>query len=377
MSITKFSTNAADNGNRLASGTMLEGMSPSQINDGVRSLMASIRQQHNEAEWIEHGTGNDVVNYTRVSSNSVSMPVDVTNIFTVNRRVKIIDGGNTTLYGRVTSVSFSSPNSTLIFDLDNSSTLGSGNPTSVKYGIIGSLNTSLPSLVPTGTIQMYGGATAPTGYLFCDGTTINRNTYSDLFAIIAENYGSGNGSSTFTLPNLQEKFPLGKSSAKALGSSGGSFTTTPTGTNSTPTFTGNAFTPSGSVSVAVNNHTLTESQMPSHSHYLFGNHSSTGGIFKRINGNDTGASVNTTASLEYYQISGSDDFKYRIAYSSVTPSVHNSSTEGSSSAHNHGASGTFSGASTTPIGTVSVPTFTGDSIDTTNSYQVVNYIIKY
>ena len=363
MSITRFSTNAADNGNRLASGTMLEGMSPSQINDGVRSLMASIRQQHNEAEWIEHGTGNDVVNYSRVSNNSVSMPVNVTNIFTVNRRVKIIDGGNTTLYGRVTSVSFSSPNSTLIFDLDNGATLGSGNPTSVKYGIIGSLNTSLPSLVPTGTIQMYGGTAAPTGYLVCDGTTINRNTYSDLFAIIAENYGNGDGSSTFTLPNLQEKFPLGKSSSHGLGTTGGSFTTTPTGTNSAPTFTGTAFTPSGSVAVAIASHTLTTSQLPSHNHSM-----------TIAGGGNSGGYIHATYGSGFAQADANSSIS---SFPTITmPSAVIGNT-GGGAGHNHNASGTFTGTAITPSGTINTPVFTGNSIDTTNSYQVVNYIIKY
>ena len=353
MSIANFSTVAANNGNRLASGTMNEGMSPSQVNDGVRSLIASIRQYYNEAEWIEYGTGNATCNYTRVSGTSLSMPVDVTNIYTVNRRVKIIDGGGATLYGRVTSVAFSSPSSTLVFEFDGGATLGSGNPTSVKHGIIGATNTSLPSVVPTGTIQMYGGASTPTGYLFCDGTAISRTTYSDLFSTIATNYGTGNGSSTFNLPNLQQKFPLGKSGSYALGSTGGSFARTPSGSNSTPTFSGNAFTPSGYISLSgtVSSHAITQAELPNIN-------LTTTKMFKTEQGIDNrGSSSGAGGAYE----------------TAVIP------LGGSGNAHTHGWSGSssFSGDSATPSGSVSAPTFTGSSLDLTNPYQVVNYIIKY
>lgn len=57
----------------------------------------------------------------------------------------------------------------------------------------------------TGTIYMYMGSTSniPSGYLLCDGSTTNRNTYNDLFTLIGTNYGSGDGSSTFNLPDLR------------------------------------------------------------------------------------------------------------------------------------------------------------------------------
>ena len=375
MSITAWSTTASQNGDRLNSGNFLEGQSPSTLNDGSRDALASIRAWANDLEWYEFGTGSNTTTYTRVSATSISIPLDVTGQFEINRRVKIIDGSGSRIYGRVETCTYSSPNTTITFDFD-SSQLGSGNPTSVKYGIISPTNTSLPAVNPVGSIVMYSGATPPSGWLMCNGASVSKTAYSSLFAIVGSSFGSAT-STNFILPNLQSKFPKGKDSGDNLGDTGGTTSQTPTGTNSAQTFTGNAFTPSGSVSVAVNNHTLTEAQMPSHSHYLFGNHSSTGGIFKRINGNDTGASVNTTASLEYYQISGSDDFKYRIAYTSGTASVHNSSVVGSSPAHNHGASGTFSGSAITPTGAVSASTFTGNTIDITNPYVALNYQIKY
>ena len=382
MSITAWSTTASQNGNRLVSGNFLENQAPSTVNDAGRSVMAQIRSWANNIEWFEFGTGSNTVSYTRVSATSLTMPIDVVDEFHVNRRVKIVDGQGATLYGRVTSSAFNSPNTELSFEFDSGS-LGSGNPTSVSYGIISATNTSLPSVVPTGTILMTGSATADSGYFICDGTAYSRTTYSALFTKIGVAFGVGDGSSSFNIPNLQAKFPLGKSGSYGLGTTGGAFAQTPSGTISTPSFSGNAFTPSGSVSVSVNNHTLTTSQIPSHSHYLFANHSmeqNANTDWVRRSGNLYKSSgINKSASLEGYQASGSDDFKYSMAFdrNNATPSVHPSSSVGSGSGHNHGASATFSGGSITPSGSISTPTYSGSSLNTTNPYVAINYQIKF
>lgn len=52
-----------------------------------------------------------------------------------------------------------------------------------------------------GTIELWGGSTAPDGYLLCNGGTISRTLYKDLFAVIGTTYGAGDGSTTFKLPN--------------------------------------------------------------------------------------------------------------------------------------------------------------------------------
>ena len=55
-----------------------------------------------------------------------------------------------------------------------------------------------------GDMVRYVGKTIPNGYLECDGSTVSRVQYSDLFAVIGESYGNGDGSTTFTLPNLKD-----------------------------------------------------------------------------------------------------------------------------------------------------------------------------
>jgi len=94
--------------------------------------------------------------------------------------------------------------------------------------------------VETGTILPYGGDTSDSlsDYLFCDGSAVSRTTYSDLFAVIGTNFGVGDGSTTFNVPNMQSKFPRGTSSAQG-GATGGA-----------------------------DSLTLTEAQMPTHNHSI-------------------------------------------------------------------------------------------------------------
>jgi microcystin-dependent protein len=101
--------------------------------------------------------------------------------------------------------------------------------------------TALAALVPSGTVSQTARATAPTGYLLCDGSAISRTTYSSLFDAIGTAYGVGDNSTTFNIPNLKGRVPVGFDSSQTefdtLGEAGGAKT-----------------------------HTLTEAQMPSHTH---------------------------------------------------------------------------------------------------------------
>jgi microcystin-dependent protein len=64
---------------------------------------------------------------------------------------------------------------------------------------------------PTGTLTAFAGSTAPSGWLVCDGAAISRATYSTLFGVIGTSYGAGDGSTTFNLPDLRGRVPVGLS----------------------------------------------------------------------------------------------------------------------------------------------------------------------
>jgi microcystin-dependent protein len=81
-----------------------------------------------------------------------------------------------------------------------------------------------PTQTPPGVIVMYGAASAPDGWLLCDGSEVSRTTYAALFAIIGTTYGSAGGT-TFTLPNFKSRMPFGLESGQTandtLGETGG------------------------------------------------------------------------------------------------------------------------------------------------------------
>ena len=79
--------------------------------------------------------------------------------------------------------------------------------------------------VPTGTVKTFAGASAPAEWLLCNGSEVSRTTYENLFSTIGTTYGSGDGSTTFNVPNLQGKVPIGSDGETyILGNSGGSKT---------------------------------------------------------------------------------------------------------------------------------------------------------
>lgn len=68
---------------------------------------------------------------------------------------------------------------------------------------------NLAPSVPAGTVKYHAAATAPTGYLECNGAAVSRTTYAALFAAIGDDYGPGDGTTTFNLPDLRGEFIRG------------------------------------------------------------------------------------------------------------------------------------------------------------------------
>ena len=108
--------------------------------------------------------------------------------------------------------------------------------------------------LPAGVIAPYAGTSAPTGYLLCYGQAVSRSTYSSLFSAISTTYGSGDGSSTFNVPDLRGRVVAGQDD---MGGSSANRLTDQTGGLNGDTLgdTGGSET-----------HTLTNSQLPEHTH---------------------------------------------------------------------------------------------------------------
>ena len=115
-----------------------------------------------------------------------------------------------------------------------------------KYDFSGAALTGIQGLA-TGTIVPWTTNSAPSGFLECDGSAVSRSTYADLFSEIGTTYGVGDGSSTFNLPDMQDKNVKSVSNNENAGTTGG-------GNNATPN------------SHSLANHTLTTNEIPSHNH---------------------------------------------------------------------------------------------------------------
>jgi microcystin-dependent protein len=76
---------------------------------------------------------------------------------------------------------------------------------------------------PVGSIVNYAGTSAPAGWLLCDGSAVSRTDYARLFDALGTTYGAGNGSTTFNLPNLADRVPVGPGS-RSVGTTGGAST---------------------------------------------------------------------------------------------------------------------------------------------------------
>lgn len=85
--------------------------------------------------------------------------------------------------------------------------------------------TNLLNLVPTGTIWPYSGSSCPNNWVFCDGAAVPRTgSFHNLYTVIGDRYGAGDGSTTFNLPNLSGRVPIGVSGSHGLATSGGAET---------------------------------------------------------------------------------------------------------------------------------------------------------
>lgn len=82
-------------------------------------------------------------------------------------------------------------------------------PSSLASNVVVAGSTTGGGNVPTGCVAMYINATPPTGWLLCNGTAVSRTTYAALFTVIGTTYGSGDGSTTFNLPDMQGRVPVG------------------------------------------------------------------------------------------------------------------------------------------------------------------------
>lgn len=234
--------------------------------------------------------------------------------------------------------------------------------------------------IPIGGITMWGGSSAPDGWLICNGAQVSRTTYQTLFTIIGTTYGVGDGSTTFNLPDLQQRFPLGKAAAgtgSTLGATGGTIDHT----HSVPAISAHSHTFSASPTTSSDgSHDHGGSTGSGGSHNHTGSTSSDGGHTHSYSGTTsdgsnvtdfagTSGSVFSSDAGHTHSYSGntSSDGSHSHSFTTSTDGSHSHSiSSGGSHTHSVSVSGTTSsdGASgSSTSGTANPP------------FQVVNFII--
>jgi len=218
----------------------------------------------------------------------------------------------------------------------------------------------LQNYVPTGCVKMYAGSTPPNTWLICDGSQVSRTTYATLFSVIGTTYGSGDGSTTFNVPNMQGNV--------VVGHNGGSYNRGQTGGSAT--------------------HTITTAEMPSHSHTgttdSSGSHSHTGTTDSTgshsHNYIDAYFAENRTGRRNGEGVFGTsagcdtdNDFYYRTADGGYST---NPSDIPTSSVASHSHSLTINSSTTHQHAFTTNTTGSGNAMNLMQPYVVMHYIIK-
>lgn len=166
--------------------------------------------------------------------------------------------------------------------------------------------------VPVGALMAFAGAVAPAKWLLCYGQAVSRTTYADLFTAIGTAWGSGNGSTTFNVPDFRGRVVAGKDDMG--GTSANRLTGLSGGVN------GDTLAAYG----GSESHTLTEAQLAAHDHLMFAG----------VNGvNGVSPSASNYVATNSSQSNGNND--YIMQGTATAATIGQTSTTGSGSAHNN------------------------------------------
>jgi hypothetical protein len=181
--IKDYSTTQADN-TSLNGISTAEGMLPSNLNNAIRALMKNTREWFNDAQWIEYGDGDGA--YTAAYASSTSFTIagaNVTSVYHAGRRIKLIASTPGTIFGTVSSSSFST-NTTVNVTWDSGS-LSNEAITNVYIGALSKTNSSIPTeIIGTTNISDSAITTAKIAADAVNGTkiaddSINSEHYVD------------------------------------------------------------------------------------------------------------------------------------------------------------------------------------------------------
>ena len=181
--IKDYSTTQADN-TSLNSINVGEGMLPSNLNNAIRALMKNTRDWYNDSQWVEYGDGSGAYTAAYASATSFTIAgVDVTSFYHADRRIKLIAPTPGTIFGTISSSSFSTD--TTINVTWDSGSLSNEAITNVYVAALSKTNSSIPEgVIATATLADGSVTTAKLAADAVDGTkiaddSINSEHYVD------------------------------------------------------------------------------------------------------------------------------------------------------------------------------------------------------
>lgn len=197
-----------------------------------------------------------------------------------------------------------------------------------------------------GAVVPFAGSVAPSRWLLCDGSAVSRTTYADLFAVVGTTYGAGDGSTTFVLPDLRDRFPVGAGTSYARGDTGGeaehALTTAemPSHAHSGPSHTHG----DGTLSTNSDSHSHTAQSSGGHSHdykdgqaHAFANNDAGGGGTTHSSSHygayPSGNTATSSSSGSHTHSTTSDSHSHDVTGSTAASGTGNTGSAGSGNAH--------------------------------------------
>jgi microcystin-dependent protein len=258
----------------------------------------------------------------------------------------------------------------------------------IKDGAINKAKIAAEQQIPSGTIMAFGGTSAPSGWLFCDGESYDLNTYNDLYNVIGVRYG-GSGSN-FNVPDLRNRVPRGANATNASVSSTSTDAVT-IGANNLPVHTHAV----GSLSVAnhadhvhANSGTISTASLGAHTHQY--GHSHGGYVLNGTVGSNGsyGLFYIPTGDGPYSAFFGGEGPQLDLGSAAlnngtITTNTQSTTTTGDSPSlsHSHSISGNTGGVVAPALshavsGSTGNNTTTATDLTVVPRHQTVNYIIK-
>jgi len=137
--------------------SVAEGMLPSQLNNAIRALMVNTREWYNDSQWVIYGDGDGAYTLAYASATSFTVAgIDVTSIYHANRRVKAVGSTTGTIYGTISSSTFST-DTTVNVTWDSGSL--SNESLTIYIGGLSATNTSIPEGIITSATLADGSVT--------------------------------------------------------------------------------------------------------------------------------------------------------------------------------------------------------------------------